>query len=59
VPIADDILHVFELVDQAFGFWIIAGEFGDVAGALSNDSVVMEGSLRECLVISNKFRELP
>jgi hypothetical protein len=42
VPIADDILHMLEVVYHAASFGLVVTEFGDVTGALADDAVLME-----------------
>jgi hypothetical protein len=42
VPVADHVLHVFELVDDALCLRVGVSQFSDVTSSLSDDSVLVE-----------------
>src|SRR5277367_439270 len=57
MPIADHILHMFELVDNALGLRIMARQFRDVTRAFADDSILMEGLFCQRDMISSELGE--
>src|ERR1700674_955194 len=57
MPVANDVLHMLELVDDALGLRVMVSQFSDVTSPLADDPVLVESPFRERDMISSELSE--
>jgi hypothetical protein len=57
MPVANDVLHMLELVDDTLSFRVLVSQFSDITSPLSDDPVLVKRFFRERDMISPELGE--